>query len=210
MAPRGPCCGLVARSPPPPREAPLGRGAAAGAPLQPRFASRSISGHLRPWHAGFAQKLPPSVPHLIGPWHIAHELSTCERWSCIQLGALWLSGGVSPGVTVDATLRAPFSFSTCGSAWHSVHCRRIASPLSVMCLPSWQRKHPGKSLCPTLLGKFFHVSGFPSRSLLNDVSIRICCIVSVNFFSASFVARGPSFGAAAAMICANFAARSFS
>ena len=51
--------------------------------------------------------------------------------------------------------------STCGNAWHSVHCSRIASPFSLTCLPSWQRKQPGESLCPTLFGKFFHVSGLP-------------------------------------------------
>ena len=57
---------------------------------QPLVASRFISGHFLPWQAGLEQKLPPSLPHLIGPWHIVHELSIFDRWSCIQLGALWL------------------------------------------------------------------------------------------------------------------------
>ena len=55
------------------------RGAASASRAQLFFASRSISGHFRPWHAGLEQKLPPSLPHLIGPWHIAHELSIFER-----------------------------------------------------------------------------------------------------------------------------------
>ena len=51
-------------------------------------ALRLIAGQLRPWHAGFEQKLPPSRPNSSLPWHIVHESSSESRCSCIQLGAL--------------------------------------------------------------------------------------------------------------------------
>ena len=44
------------------------------------------------------------MPHLIGPWHIAHELSILARWSCIQLGSLWLSGGDTPCTITNTKL----------------------------------------------------------------------------------------------------------
>ena len=71
----------------------------------------------------------------------------------MKLGSLWLSGGDTPATTVDGTLPLPFSSLTCGRSWHSVHCSRIDSPFSFRCLPLWQRKQPGESLCREWFGK---------------------------------------------------------
>ena len=129
--------------------------------FQPRFASRLISGHLRPWHAGLAQKFPPSVPHLSGPWHIAHDGSIfgpvivhpVGRAVAVRRRQARTRPWTRPSSSFPAML-------TCGMSWHSVHWSLIASPFSLKCLPSWQRKQPGESLCPTWFGNDFHVRSF--------------------------------------------------
>ena len=111
-------------------------------------ADRSTPGYSRPWQAGLEQKPPPCLPRLSGaPWQASHSGPTSSACVRMKLARWWLSGCFSPAFSgsSDATLPLAFSRVTSGKAWHSVHCRRMTSPLSLKCLPSWQRKQPGVS-----------------------------------------------------------------
>ena len=155
---------------------------------QPFFASRSSSGHLRPWQAGLEQKLPPSVAPL--------DRAVAHRARAVDLRAVVVHP-VRRLVAVrrrqagrdrrrDRALRR-FPAATCGSAWQSVHCRRIASPFSFMCLPSWQRKQPGEVLVPDVVREVL-----PGERLAVALAgerrqhAGSAASSSANFFSASF------------------------
>ena len=114
-------------------------------------ASKPANSYSTPWQALLEQKEELSVPPgLDVVWQFSHVSS--KTWWCrlIQFSFKCDYGSGPRLISMSAT--KSYGPATIGIEWHRLHSRRIAAPSPLRCFPSWQRKQPGESLCPTLLG----------------------------------------------------------